>query len=299
MKQTCSKTRTLWKTDKDTQTRPCIWMQAGVVAKKKCNHYYDCTTCNYDTAMENQALTGKHISWQDAMRKRQGIDRTCRHALTGRADHRACPMNYQCSRCDFDQMFEDTLSPGTGHSHLQMKDIKGFEIPEGYYFHGGHTWACIDSGGIIRVGMDDFAFKVLGGPDGFDLPLTGQELNHGRPSWGIRRNRNIADVLSPVNGVITKVNHSVTTAPQIPGEKPYQEGWLFTVHNSDIKAVTKQLMADQESETWLNQEVTTLENMIETVTGPLSADGGFINRDVYGILPTLGWKNLTQTFLKT
>ncbi len=299
MKQHYSKTQTLWITGKTTDSRPCIWMQAGVASKKECNHYYDCTSCKYDTAMGKQAVAGKHISWQEALRKRDNSDRTCRHALTGRTGHRTCPMNYNCSRCDFDQMFEDTLAPGTGHAMLEMKDVKGFKLPNGYYFHAGHTWTCIDSGGIIRVGMDDFAFKVLGGPDGFDLPLTGQELNHDKPSWGIRRDRNLADVLSPVNGVITKVNHCVTKSPDIPEKMPYQDGWLFTVHNSDIKSVVKDLMAEKESESWLNKEVTTLEGMIEKVTGPLSADGGFINRDIYGILPTLGWKNLTHTFLRT
>jgi len=38
---------------------------------------------------------------------------------------------------------------------------------------------------------------------------------------------------------------------------------------------------------------------IESVAGPLAADGGYIAEDIYGNLPALGWKNLTKTFLKT
>lgn len=299
LKQRVSKTQTLWPKGKNDDDRSCIWMEAGVVAKKKCNHYYDCSTCKYDAAMEKQAAAGKHLSWQEHLRMNDSTDRTCRHALTGRADHRICPMNYNCDRCEFDQLFEDTLSPETGHSSLEFKDVKGFKFPNGYFAHNGHTWACIDSGGIIRVGMDDFAFKVLGGPDGFDLPLTGQELNQDRPGWGIKRNQNLADILSPVNGVITNVNHTVRTSPDLPEKMPYQDGWLFTVHNSDIKGAVKQLMPDEESITWLGNEVTTLEGMIEDITGPLSTDGGFLAKDVYGNLPTLGWNKLTHTFLKT
>jgi glycine cleavage system H lipoate-binding protein len=291
--------QTLWPSGKDKCPHPCIWMQAGVVSKKTCNHYHDCTTCKYDAAMGKLVVAGSHLSWQDAMRQRDSKDRTCRHTLTGRADHRNCPMNYNCDRCEFDQLFEDTLSPGSGHARLKMGDVKGFKLPNGYYFHSGHTWTCVDSGGIIRVGMDDFTFKVLGGPDGFDLPLTGQELSQGKPGWGIRRNQNLADILSPVNGVITRVNPSVRTTPNLPGELPYQDGWLFTVHNADIKGAVKHLMADEKSVNWLSREVTTLEEMIEDVAGPLSADGGLLTRDVYGNLPTLGWKNLTRTFLKS
>lgn len=298
-KQAHSRPQTLWQSGKDKTRRPCIWMQAGVGSKKGCNHYHDCTTCKYDAAMTKLTAAGKHISWQDAMRKKASRDRTCRHTLTGRADHRICPMNYNCARCDFDQLFEDSLSPATGHAMVEMTDVKGFKLPNGYYFHSGHTWTCVDSGGIIRVGMDDFAFKVLGDPDGFDLPLTGQELNRNKPSWGIKRNRNLADILSPVNGVITKVNYSVKTSPDLPGKLPYQGGWLFTIHNSDIKGAVKHLMADEESVEWLNREVTTLEEMIEDVAGPLAADGGVLTHDVYGNLPGLGWENLTRTFLKT
>jgi hypothetical protein len=49
----------------------------------------------------------------------------------------------------------------------------------------------------------------------------------------------------------------------------------------------------------LAAEIGKLEGMIDSVAGPLAADGGTIAEDVYGNLPALGWKNLTRTFLKT
>ena len=280
-------------------TLPCLWMEAGVVKKKACNHYYDCATCKYDAGMLKMTDTGRHVSWQDAMRKHDGRDRTCRHAMTGRSDHRTCPMNYNCFRCDFDQLFEDTLSPATARTLGESKEVKGFHLAQGHYFHSGHAWARLEEGGLIRVGMDDFAFKVLGQPDGFDLPLMGQELNQNRAGWGIKRNQNSAGVQSPVNGVITKVNHRVRKSPEIPGNDPYSAGWLFTLHNNDLKGAVKDLMADETSLAWLDQEVTRLEKMIEEVAGPLSADGGFLRPDVYGNLPGLGWNNLTRNFLGT
>ncbi|NOX34186.1 MAG: glycine cleavage system protein H [Deltaproteobacteria bacterium] len=293
------KSENIWKAKKDKTDHPCIWMQAGVAKKKNCNNFYDCTNCKYDDSMDKMAKAGKHISWQDALRNRDSRDRTCRHALTNRTEHRTCPMNYNCRHCEFDQCFEDTISPKTGHSMVYMKDVKGFNIADGYYFHSGHTWASIDSGGLIRIGLDDFSFKVLGGPDAFDLPLTGQELNKDKVGWGLKRKENLADILSPVNGVITEVNHNIRKSSDIAKNDPYGDGWLFTIHNPDIKGTVQDLMADNDSEEWLGQEVATLENMIEKVTGPLSADGGLLKTDVYGNLPTLGWHNLTRTFLRT
>ncbi|MFH2060364.1 MAG: glycine cleavage system protein H [Pseudomonadota bacterium] len=292
-------TNHVWQAKKDKNNHPCLWMQAGVAAKKNCTNYYDCTNCKYDDGMVKLAETGKQASWQDAMRMKDSKERTCRHSMTERTEHRTCPMNYNCSRCDFDQYFEDALTPMTGNAAVHVKNIKGFDIANGYYFHDGHTWASIDSGGLIRIGLDDFSQKVLGTPDAFELPLIGQELNRNKIGWGMKRKDNLADFLSPVNGVITHVNNNIRKDAHLAGSDPYGGGWLFTVHNSDIQGQFKALMDDDDSVQWIDKEVTTLEEMIETVTGPLSTDGGLLMTDVYGNLPTLGWANLTHAFLRT
>lgn len=87
----------------------CIWMQSGVVKIKRCDNDYDCMTCKYDKAMMKKASKGKIITWQDSMRKRGDMDRTCRHTLTNRIDNRNCALNYQCGSCEFDQVFEDVM----------------------------------------------------------------------------------------------------------------------------------------------------------------------------------------------
>ena len=278
---------------------PCIWMQAGVAKKKNCTHYYDCTSCKFDAGMKKMAAAGKHLSWQEALRRFDAKDRTCRHALTRRTGHRTCPMNYNCDRCDFDQTFEDSMVPATAAAVTRITDIKGFTLPQDRYFHSGHTWAKIEDGGFIRVGMDDFSFKVLGNPDRLALPLMGQELNRGRAGWGMNRNENMADVLSPVNGIITRVNPRAMKGRSPMGEDPYEENWLFTVHNSNLKAAVKPLMDDETSPAWLDAEITGLEEMIESVTGPMATDGGTLRSDVYGSLPTLGWQRLVSRFLGT
>ena len=291
----------VWKVtpDKGAQSKnPCLWMQAGVVEFKNCNNYYDCTSCKYDQGMMMQVKKGKRISWQQAMAKKSGLERVCRHSLTQRIGKRACAYDYQCRTCDFDQFFEDVLTPKTKSRPLTMQQVKGFDVPEDYYFHNGHTWARVESGGYIRIGLDDFALKVLGKADALDLPLMGNQLDPGKPGWGLRRKDHLADVLSPVGGVIMEVNSTVREHPELANDEPYEGGWLFLLHTSDIKKSVKDLMVDATSFSWINQEADKLEAMVESVAGPLAADGGFVE-DVYGNIPEIGWKNLTKTFLKT
>ena len=286
--------------DKDAKSaNPCLWMQAGIVEFKNCNNFYDCTTCKYDQGMQKQVEKGKHLSWQAAMRRRPGLERVCRHTLTHRIEKRVCAYNYECSTCDFDQFFEEVWAAKTAFQPQEMQSLKGFQFPVGSYLHHGHTWARIESGGAIRVGMDDFSLKLLGKADALDLPLMGKELSQGKAGWGLKRETNLANVLSPVDGVILEVNGRVREKPMLANGAPYGEGWLFAVRNPDTKGAFKKLMDDTVGKDWMAGEIGKLESMIESVAGPLAADGGTISQDIYGNLPALGWKNLTRTFLRS
>ena len=279
--------------------RPCVWMQAGATKFKNCTHYFDCATCTYDHAMAEKVKTGKQAGWQSLMRLRAEMDRQCRHSLTGRIAKRACAYNYECAGCDFDQFFEDVWAAKTAGAPAEVQRIRGFDVAMDHYFHAGHTWARVESGGAIRVGMDDFALKLLGIADGYELPLMGKELNPGKPSWGLRRRGLTADVLSPLGGVIVEVNPKVREAPAAANREPYGEGWLFLIRTPDVKDAVKPLMTDRQTMGWMKSEVDQLERMIETVAGPLAADGGTFAEDIYGHLPGLGWERLTKTFLRT
>jgi glycine cleavage system H lipoate-binding protein len=290
----------LVKPDKKAKAaNPCLWMQAGVVKFKNCDNYYDCTTCKYDNAMAQKAAKGNQMTWQQAMKLRPDMDRVCRHSLTNRIERRVCAYDYECATCDFDQFFEDVWTTKCNSLPLEVQQVKGFDVPMGYYFHNGHAWARIESGGYIRVGLDDFALKVLGEADALDLPLMGKELDQGKVGWGLKRKDNLADVLSPIDGVIVEVNSEIRERPDKANREPYSGGWLFMVRTPDVKATMGKLMTDQNSLSWMNAEVGNLENMIEDVAGPLAADGGYLANDIYGNLPDIGWNNLTKAFLKT
>ncbi len=291
----------IWRVQPDEQAKaahPCLWMQTGAVSFKPCTNFYDCTTCAYDRAMHKKAASGQARSWQDVMRRRPDKDRLCRHSLTGRAGQRSCPYNYECSRCDFDQYVEEFLAATSVDRAENMHQVKGFHVPEGYMFHSGHTWARVENGGCIRIGMDDFALKVLGSFDAFDLPVMGKVVEQSQPAWGLSRGNHFAQALSPVEGIIMDVNQQVREQPETVAQKPFEDGWFMLVRHNDIKSMLKKLMDDQQAVHWLSDEVATLEHMIEEVHGPLAADGGLLQPDVFGNCPELGWNRLTRRFLK-
>ena len=78
------------------------------------------------------------------------------------------------------------------------------------------------------------------------IPLMGKELDQGKVGWGLNRKGNLADVLSPVGGVIVEVNSRVRENPGMANREPYGDGWLFMVRTPDIKATMNKLMTDQQ-----------------------------------------------------
>jgi len=100
--------------------------------------------------------------------------------MKGKIDFRACTHGYHCADCEFDQYFDDQHQVHAVVTPVDTMEIEGFKIPQGYYFHKGHTWAKIEEGSTVRVGMDDFSLRLLGPLDSIKAPLVGKESNRNR-----------------------------------------------------------------------------------------------------------------------
>ncbi|MEM5790389.1 MAG: glycine cleavage system protein H [Syntrophobacteraceae bacterium] len=290
----------------------CIWMEAGVIDYKLCNNYYNCHTCGFDKAMKTAAdrnagtvrtegdlPSGKKsiVTWREKMKRKSGLNRKCRHSLSGRAPFRLCPHDYECSSCAFDQMLEDGLELQLPFRVAQIPEIEGYGVPDGHFFHLGHSWARVENGGRIRIGIDDFSTRVFGQADKFDLPLTGEEVTISEVGMSFHRDRKEAAVLSPASGIVVAVNNKAARDPALVREEPYNDGWLMVLEPVAIKKNLKELMFGSQAADWIEGEHYKLMQMVSQI-GVTMADGGTIH-DVAGSIPSLDWTILTNEFLKT
>jgi glycine cleavage system H lipoate-binding protein len=291
----------------------CIWMQAGVVRKKICKSDYDCVSCRFDKALRRLAtenktareqglpLKGKRgriVFWKERLMELPPWKRSCIHHMKGRIDFRACNNEYRCDNCEFDQYFYDEYTVHTVVKPVAVLDIEGFKIPQGFYLHQGHTWIKIEEGGEARIGLDDFALRLLGPLDGVEAPLVGKELQQNRADIRMKRGAHTAKVLSPVSGVVTAVNPNLREKG-LADTDPYSDGWIARVHSSSLRRDLKNLMIGNETSDFLRDEVERLYQVIEKDAGIQGADGGQLGDDIFGNIPQIGWKRLTGLFLRT
>jgi len=297
------------------KANPCLWMQAGVVLHKFCDsNNYNCSPCPFDRAMMRVALQnkklkeqgktlkgkkGKIVFWKDRLKELLPSRRPCLHHMKGRIDFRACTHEYVCGNCEFDQYFQDQYTVHAFVRPVDFLDVQGFKIPQGYYLHQGHCWAKLEEGSEVRLGIDDFALRLLGPPDQIKAPLVGKEIQQNRSDILINRGKFEAKVLSPVSGVVTAVNSKLREQGNVANEDPYSEGWVLRIHTHNLRQDLKNLMIGKETETFYSQEIHRLYGVIEDETGPLTADGGKLHNDIFGNLPQLGWERLTKLFLRT
>jgi glycine cleavage system H lipoate-binding protein len=293
---------------------PCLWMQAGVVHRKFCDNDYDCSPCRFDRILRQAAIQNKKLReegktpkgkkaeivfWKDRLKELSANQRPCLHHMKGRIDFRACTHEYRCGNCEFDQYFQDQYTVHAFVRPVEFLDVEGFKIPQGYYLHQGHCWAKLEEGSEVRLGIDDFALRLLGPLDRITAPLVGKELQQNRSDILMNRGKFEAKVLSPISGVVTAVNSKLREQGNLANKDPYSEGWILRIHSSDLRQDLKNLMIGDETEAFYSQEVDRLYNLIEDEAGPLSADGGQLHNDIFGNMPQLGWERLTKLFLHT
>jgi glycine cleavage system H protein len=175
--------------------------------------------------------------------------------------------------------------------------VAGFEVPANVRFHAGHTWALSESRDLVRVGMDDFATKLIGKIDSITLPQRGRWVRQGQKIWTIFRDGKSVDMISPVEGTITDVNDAVVRDPELARKDPFGEGWLVSVQAPDAKINFRNLLSGGLARMWMEDAALRLrKRMPMAMASALAQDGGVAVDDITAHLPNEDWATLTKEF---
>jgi glycine cleavage system H protein len=174
--------------------------------------------------------------------------------------------------------------------------VAGFQVPENVRYHAGHTWALSESRELVRVGMDDFASKLIGKIESIALPQRGRWVRQGQKIWTITRDGKSVDMVSPIEGTISDVNEAVAKNPDLARKDPYGDGWLVTVQAPDSKINFRNLLGGPLARLWTEAAALQLRNRIPAMAGALAQDGGVAVDDLTAQLPDADWAELTREF---
>ena len=287
----------------------CLWSKAGVTSPRPCHNAFDCMSCSFDKSMQRKKSMGwvaaglDEIPGEEHWTRENWMhtppeQRYCRHMLTGRVPVKLCINAFNCASCHYDQMLDEQLMSEAAATP-QMAEAAGFELPPSYYFHDGHTWARVEYGGRIRVGVDDLTARLFGPADEYRLPELGMAARGGGLELAFSRSGHQARAACPVEGVVVARNPEVLKHPEAANRHPYEEGWLLLLEPTRMQKDLKGLRTGEESVAWMESEAQRLSDLITAETGQrLAATGGRVVEDVFGAATNLDWDALVDGFLK-
>lgn len=291
----------------DMTSNQCVWASSGVITPSHCINAFNCLSCPLDKTIQKRVIQKGiakgpacdiHLLVNERVVKSQ-TERKCRHMLSGRVSYKYCINNYDCTNCTYHQLIEEeTISLSV--ARVDHEYAGGFCLAGKYYYHRGHAWARIEYGGRVRIGLDDFAMRLVGRLDDFKLPDLGTTIYQGKPEIGITRGDLKAETLSPIEGIVVAVNPTILENAGIANQDPYGEGWLMVIEPMKLKINLKNLIFAEESTAWIEDESSRLASLVtEETSYKLAATGGRAVNDIYGQIPEIGWDKLVKEFLLT
>jgi glycine cleavage system H lipoate-binding protein len=164
--------------------------------------------------------------------------------------------------------------PGVRAQVPRVERELGFEIPQGYCFHPGHTWVLREGTENARVGVDSFAGNLIGKIDRVEVAGPNRWVRQGQKLMTIHGGGVSLDLLSPVEGVVTGVNNDALQDPSLVTRDPYKDGWMAMVKSPDLALNQKNLVQGTMVAPWMQNNIMRLNGMLSQLSPALAQDGG-------------------------
>ena len=179
---------------------------------------------------------------------------------------------------------------------LLLSFVGGFRLPEHLRYHPGHTWALSESPNLVRVGLDDFAARLIGKAERIQLPQRGQWVRQGQKILTVQKDGGRVDMVSPIEGIVTDINQAVAQDPSLANRDPYGDGWLVTVQAPDVPTNFRNLLSGAVARKWMEEAAARLRSRLPALAGAVAQDGGVAVDDLASHLPAHDWSELAREF---
>ncbi len=118
-------------------------------------------------------------------------------------------------------------------------------VRKGYYYIEEGFWASVEDN-KVKVGITDYFQRTLGDAAFVQFEREGSTIEKGKQIGMLETAKAAIDVISPVSGVIEKVNGLLDERPELVNQDPYEEGWFAILTPTNIEADLKTLINDDE-----------------------------------------------------
>ncbi|MEJ2504858.1 MAG: response regulator [Ignavibacteriaceae bacterium] len=136
------------------------------------------------------------------------------------------------------------LKPKVHITHLEgttESKVPEFMIPGGVFISEGHCWASINEEGVSKIGMDDFAKKLIGRVDSVEFPNLGMTVKKNQPLFTVKQGTRSIIFKSPLSGKVKEINKHLSNDLESLDYTPYERNWICSIDAEELDTEIRQL----------------------------------------------------------
>jgi CheY-like chemotaxis protein/glycine cleavage system H lipoate-binding protein len=176
-----------------------------------------------------------------------------------------------------------------------------FAIPGGVFISQGHCWVSMEQDGNVKVGIDDFAKKLIGKIDTIEFPNLSMVVKTGQPLFTIKQGNKTMTFNSPVSGKVIKLNKPLQYDIELLNVTPYDSNWICEVDAENIDTELKNLKIGKTAISFYQDDIEHFVELRKKTLKPVK-DGEYENGEIYyGELEALdepNWNKVSIEFFK-
>jgi glycine cleavage system H protein len=127
--------------------------------------------------------------------------------------------------------------------------VDTYYIPKDYYYVKEHEWVLLEDAETARIGITDYAQKALREITYFYAGTKNAEVKRMGTICKIESLKCVAEILSPLSGIVINFNNGLFDTPSIVNQDPYGKGWITRIRPTNLdleldKLLTPELYAE-------------------------------------------------------
>jgi CheY-like chemotaxis protein len=188
----------------------------------------------------------------------------------------------------------------------QLKETSGakspeFQIPGGVFISDGHCWANVSEDGSAKVGLDDFAKKVIGKIDAVELPNLGMTVKKGQSLFTIEQGTRNISFKSPVSGKVKEINKFINEDIDSLNVTSYDQNWICEIDADELDSEISTLKIGKSAVSFYQEDIERLQALKKKTKTGKEAElepEGLIFAGEMEKLDDISWKRFAEEFFE-
>jgi CheY-like chemotaxis protein len=194
---------------------------------------------------------------------------------------------------------EKQLKPGVhviGSAQSDRGFGREFSIPGGVLVSAGHCWASLAEDGTARIGLDDFARKLLGPVDAIDFPDIGMNVKAGQALFSLRQGHRQAQFHAPLSGRVVKINEVLRQDCAKLEETSYGNNWICVIEGDGLDAEMPELKIGKTAVALFQEDLDRFQAYVQKVNGREVSDPASLCIGAIEKLDDARWETAVKEF---